>query len=170
MKLWRPHSLAGQMALLLGLALLVAQLANFALILNERQKLSLSRNQGPALTSLAAVAADYAHVAPDLRPALLADNSRRGARLSANAASAIDERDRDPDLEDRMRQALADAGAGPRAVVATSAVPAVGRPQPSDAQLLRIAIRQPDGSWLNARLRTPRRDPWLGARLGAATL
>ena len=32
-----PRSLVGQMVLLLGTALMVAQLINFALILNERQ-------------------------------------------------------------------------------------------------------------------------------------
>jgi len=172
MKLWRPRSLAGQMALLFGLALLIAQLANFALILNERQKLSLSQNQGPALTSLASVASDYAGVAPDLRPALLQDNSRRGARLSASAASRIGEEERDAELEGRVARALSDAGTAVTAdrIRATSRPEAGTRPQPRDTQTLRVEIRQPDGSWLTARLRTLRRDPWLGARLGGATL
>jgi signal transduction histidine kinase len=170
MKLWRPRSLAGQMALLLGLALLVAQLANFALILNERQKLSLSRNQGPALTTLATAAADYASADPIFRPALLADNSRGGIRLSAGKTSGVADGERDAELEDRVRQALVDGGAGTPHLLATSAPGTERNPSRRDAQILRIAIQQKDGSWLNARLYTPRRDPWLGARLGAATL
>ena len=172
MRIWRPRSLAGQMALLFGLALLIAQLANFALILNERQKLSLSQNQGPALTSLASVASDYAGVAPDLRPALLQDNSRRGTRLSASAASRIAEEERDAELEGRVVKALGDAGANIESdrIRATARPEPGARPQPRDIQTLRVEIRQPDGSWLAARLRTLRRDPWLGLRLGGATL
>jgi len=172
MRIWRPRSLAGQMALLFGLALLIAQLANFALILNERQKLSLSQNQGPALTSLASVAADYAQAPPEFRPALIEDNSRRGTRLATTAKSAIAERERDAELEGRVGKALADAGTGISAdrIRASSRPEAGARPQPPGTQTLRVEIRQADGSWLAARLRTLRRDPWLGARLGAATI
>jgi len=82
MKRFLPRSLAGQVALLLGLALLIAQLVNFALILNERQKLSLARNEGPAITRFAGVAADLAQAAPEFRAAIIEDNSHRGARFS----------------------------------------------------------------------------------------
>jgi signal transduction histidine kinase len=37
-------------------------------------------------------------------------------------------------------------------------------------QFLMLSVRQPDGRWLNGRIVTPRRDPWLVGRLGAATL
>ena len=63
-----PRSLGGQMALLIGIALLVAQLANFALILNERQKLSLAQNQEPAITRFVGVAADVARRRPNSTP------------------------------------------------------------------------------------------------------
>jgi len=170
MKLWRPRSLAGQMALLLGLALLVAQSVNFALILNERQKFSLSRNEGPALANLASAAADYAQADPTFRPALLSDESRRGIRLTAGPASNVADGERDAELEARVRQALADGGVASTDVRATSALAKDARPIPRDTQILRIAIRQADKSWLNARIRTLRRDPLLGARLGVATL
>src|SRR3569833_2082825 len=55
---WVPRSLIGQKALLSGAALLIAQLANYARILNERQKLSLAQNQGPAITRYVSVASD----------------------------------------------------------------------------------------------------------------
>ena len=48
-----PRSLVGRMAVLLGVALAIAQLANFGLILNERQKLSLAQDDGPAVTRFA---------------------------------------------------------------------------------------------------------------------
>ena len=48
-----PKSLLGQMLLLMGAALLVAQLVNFAFILNEQQNLSLAMNEGPAITRFA---------------------------------------------------------------------------------------------------------------------
>ena len=55
-----PKSLLGQMLLLIGAALLVAQAVNLAFILNEQQKLSLARSDGPAVgrfTQAAAIVA-----------------------------------------------------------------------------------------------------------------
>jgi len=166
MRLPRPRSLAGQMALLLGLALLVAQLANFALILNERQKLSLAQNQGPALTRFAGVAADVVQAEPAFRAALLRDDSHRGARFALAAGSGIAEADRDAAIEAQLTAALANQGVKAKAVRAASGG---GSPHmPPDAQLLRLAA-QTDAGWLTARMVTPRRDPWLAARLGLST-
>jgi signal transduction histidine kinase len=177
MRRFLPTSLAGQMALLLGLALLVAQLANFALILNERQKLGLAQNEGPAIITLATVADDYGDAAPIFRQAVIDDRSRRGARFARAAVSGISDSERDPGLEAEVAAALAKAGASAKSVRAArgpgrEASPRTRRPRevPADIQLLRIAVEQPDGSWLTARMATPKRDPWLGVRLGAATL
>ncbi|SFS12512.1 sensor histidine kinase [Sphingomonas jatrophae] len=176
MKRLLPRSLGGQMALLLGLALFVAQLINFALILNERQKLTLAQNQGPAITRFAGVAADLARASPDFHAAIVADASHRGARFDRAADSGIAPAERDAALETAVRRALAEAGVSPRTIQAT-ALPARrsaerGRTPPPrrDMQVLRIAIYGVDGGWLTARLITPRRDPWLGARLAVATL
>ena len=49
MKRMLPRSLLGQMLLLMGAALLVAQLVNLAALLNEQQKLSLAQNEAPAI-------------------------------------------------------------------------------------------------------------------------
>ena len=106
MKRFLPTSLAGQMALLLGLALLVAQLANFALILNERQKLGLARSEGPAITTFATVADDYGDAAKIFRTAVIEDQSRRGARFAAAATSGIDDAERDAALEAQLGSAL----------------------------------------------------------------
>jgi hypothetical protein len=63
--------LLGQMLLLIGAALLVAQAVNFAFILGEQQKLSLARNEGPAIGRFTQVAAVVAATAPEGRPLLL---------------------------------------------------------------------------------------------------
>src|SRR4051794_32873494 len=128
MKRVLPRSLGGQMALLLGLALFVAQLANFGLILNERQKLTLAQNQGPAITRFADVAADIAQAAPEFRAAVIADASHRGARFARARDSGITTADRDPRLEQQVSRALTEAGLRPPAVRATSVpAPPVGR-------------------------------------------
>src|SRR4051812_6001108 len=99
------------MTLLLGVALMVAQLINFALILNERQKLSLAQNQGPAITRFVSTAADVALAAPEFRAALIEDSSRRGARFSLDAKSRVlPTAHRDGRVESRLRDALAEAG------------------------------------------------------------
>ena len=82
-----PRSLVGQMALLLGVALLVAQLVNFALILNERQKLSLAQNQGPAITRFVSTAADVAQAAPEFG-AGCSRTAHSAARASRSAAES----------------------------------------------------------------------------------
>ncbi|WP_420139667.1 sensor histidine kinase [Sphingomonas sp.] len=165
------------MALLLGFALLVAQLANFALILNERQKLSLARTEGPAIATFAAVADDYGDAAPIFRKAVIEDQSRRGARFAAAATSGIADKDRDAALESQLRTALIKAGAPAQAIRAARGGDAqislrTGRRRdfPPDLQLLRFATRQQDGSWLTARIATAKRDPLLAVRLGAATV
>jgi hypothetical protein len=98
MRRFLPRSLAGQMALLIGVALLVAQLANFALILNEREKLSLARNQAPALAAFGRTAADLAAAAPEFAEAVVHDNSRRGAHFALSPISGVGDRERDPAL------------------------------------------------------------------------
>lgn len=168
-KLW-PRSLAGQMALLIGLALFVAQLGNFALILNEREKLSLVQNQGPAITRFAGTAADLAQAAPEFRQAVIDDASHRGARFALRPASNISESARDRAIEAQLAKALADAGVAQRAVRATIAdVPARGDGRPP-SRMLTLAMERADGSWLVGRLWVPGRDFVLPIRLGAATL
>ena len=166
-----PRSLAGQMALLIGAALLVAQLANFALILNERQKLSFARSEGPVIAGFARTAADLAEAAPEFASAVIEDNSRRGARFALEPSSGITAAERDPALEAHMRELLASAGAPPSEVhAARGPGRADQRRWTRDAEVLRLAAGQPDGRWLTGRLIVPRRDPLLALRLGAATL
>jgi signal transduction histidine kinase len=177
-KRFLPKSLIAQMAVLIGLALLVAQLANFALILNEREKLSLAQNQGPAITRFVSVAADFADAPAEFKEAVLQDSSRRGARFALEREAAVHPAaERDTRVEARLREALDEAGvqAGQiRAVSLTQARPPRSdgrgrREGRSEAHTLVLSV-QVDALWLNARLPTPRGDPWLTGRLGAATL
>jgi signal transduction histidine kinase len=179
-----PRSLGGQMAVLIGLALLVAQLANFALILNEREKLSLAQNQTPAVTRFASVAADLKQAAPDFRPAVIADASHRGARFSLEKASGIAEGERDADLEARLRAGLEDVGLSVKDVRATVSTTADrgsdnsrdsrdrddrGRSPGRGGQAVRLAYQGDVPGWLTGRVFTPRPDPTLPFRLAAAT-
>jgi len=183
MKRLLPRRLAGQMALLLGLALLVAQLVNFALILNERQKLSLARNEGPSITRFAGVAADLFPAPPEFHAPILSDNSHRGARFTMAANSGIADTERDADIEAELAEALSDARFAPLAVRAAKGAGAKGMPDnwtkgrpgaanrmPADMEILRLAVQGPDHQWLTAYMRTPPREPWLSTRLVVATL
>lgn len=161
------------MAVLIGVALMVAQLVNFALILNERQKLSLAQNQGPAITRFVSTAADVSQAAVDYRSLVAKDSSRRGARYAIAAESNVPATvSRDPQVAGQLRDRLAEND-----VRATDVRAAFGREQrrirnapAQPVRVLLLSMRQPDGSWLNASLTTPPDDRFLSARLGAATL
>jgi signal transduction histidine kinase len=163
----------GRMVLLLGLALAVAQLANLGLILNERQKLSLAQNDGPAITRFASAAADIAEADPAFRQALVVDLSHRGARFALKADSGIKEASRNAPVEARLTENLRSLGGGEKTVRATAAHslgPDARRPGQPERYALTLATRLPDGQWLVGSLPTPRRDPWFAGRLAAATL
>lgn len=175
-----PRSLLGQMLLLMGAALLVAQLANFAIMLNEQQKLSLAQNEGPAISRFVQAAAQ-AGAAPDAA----APRAGRGARFSLGQTNAIDTLGlaREPELERRLATALGEAGVAARQVRAAVSVD-LGRFRSGDRddprtergpgrggrQVLLLAAQLPGGTWLNGRLVAPRGDPWLVYRLIGATL
>ncbi len=171
MKLPRPRSLAGQMAVLIGAALLAAQLVNFGLILNERQRLSLAQTDGPAIERFANIVADVQEAQPEFRPAVIQDSSHRGARISLEAESGVGDASRQTDLEAQLSRALLNAGVTARAVRAADEAPPVpsrNAPAPT-VDHVRLAAQTPDGRWLVGRMSVPRRDPWLLARLIGAT-
>ena len=172
MRVPRPRSLAGQMAVLIGAALLIAQLVNFALVLNERQRLSLAQTEGPAIERFANIAADVQEAQPDFQAAVMQDSSHRGARIWLQAASGVQDTARRPDLESQLGHALADAGVRARRVrAADEPAPAtVARNAPAPTtDYIRLAAQRADGQWLVGRIGVPRRDPWLLVRLIGAT-
>ncbi|HEY4544845.1 MAG TPA: ATP-binding protein [Pedomonas sp.] len=169
-----PRSLAGQMALLIGGALLIAQVCNFGLLLNERQRLSLARNEGPGISRFVATAADYAQAPDEFKPLVLTDASRRGSRFSLDplAAVARDAERRTP-TEERLANELAAAELPVRDVRAQ--IEWIGRGEPGEGPMRRIeamflSVQLENGQWLNARVLLPPRDPLLTARLVLATI
>jgi signal transduction histidine kinase len=107
-----PRNLAGQMVLLIGVALLVAQLANLALLLNEREKANLAQAEGPAVARFVQVAGDHILEGRPL-------SRGRFGRFNVVEKSSVPEEARRPGLETRVRNALADTGVTVRAVRAT---------------------------------------------------
>jgi signal transduction histidine kinase len=163
----------GQVAILIGTALLFAQLINLALILNERQKLSLAENQGPAITRFTSAVADLDQAAPEFRSAVLLDRSRRGLRLSVGATSNVaDGARREESVERRLTSSLADAGlrrGDLRASFVTAVFPRRDGSQATSRALL-LSVQRADGNWVNGRVMTPPPDPFLPLRLGGATI
>ncbi len=99
-----PRSLAGQMALLIALALFVAQAINFALILRDRTEFRLSQATRPVATRIADALDREAHGG---RP-LTADRGRV-RRLAADPIPRIGYQ-RHPEVAAELRRQLADQG------------------------------------------------------------
>lgn len=177
MRRWLPSSLLGQMLLLIGAALLVAQAVNLAFILGEQQKLSLARNEGPAIGRFTQAAAVVSSTLPEGRASLLgAHRAGPGADYRLVDRSAIDRHGlkRDSEIEERLAAALREAGVTVRAVRSAT----LAGPEPSGHhppghlrhhRTVLLAAQLDDGSWLDARLHAPGPDPWLIHRLLLAT-
>ena len=148
------------MVLLLGIALAVAQLANFGLILNERQKLSLAQNDGPAITRFAGAVADVLEADPVFREALVADLSHRGARYRLSTDSGIAEAERSDRVESRLAENLRTLGhdaVDVRAADARQTSAKGGSSRQAGRLVLEFAAKLPNGQWLTGFLPTPRR-------------
>lgn len=183
MRRFLPRSLAGQMALLIGGALLIAQICNFGLLLNERQRLSLARNEGPGLSRFVNTAADYAQADGGQKPRVLRDASRRGARYSIDPRPTVAaDAERRPSTEERLRSELAAAELPVRDVRARIAwigwgdrADRASRDERSPAparrlEMMFLSVQLENGQWLNARVMLPPRDPLLTARLVLSTV
>lgn len=173
-----PSSLLGQMLLLIGAALLVAQAVNFAFLLNEQQKLSLARNEGPAIGRFTQAAALIAATAPEGRALLLsAHRAGPAAAYRLVPQSAIDREriERNAEIEERLAASLREArvpvravrGASPLGVGSLHGPPGHGHHEAR--RILLLAAQLDDGSWLDARFDAPRADRWLIHRLVLAT-
>lgn len=173
-----PSSLLGQMLLLIGAALLVAQAVNFAFLLNEQQKLSLARNEGPAIGRFTQAAAVIAATPPAGRALLLSAHPTGHSaayRLVPQSAVDRDRIERKADVEDRLAVALREARVPVRAVRAASPMGVVrmdgpkGHGHHAARRMLLLAAQLDDGTWLDARFDAPRADRWLIHRLVLAT-
>jgi signal transduction histidine kinase len=173
-----PSSLLGQMLLLIGAALLVAQAVNFAFILNEQQKLSLARSEGPAIGRFTQAAALIAGTAPENRSLLLAAHRAGPAvayRLVPRSAIESERIERNPDIEERLQASLREARVPVRAVRGASPMGVASLHGPAGhghheaRRILLLAAQLDNGSWLDARFDAPRADRWLIHRLLVAT-
>jgi signal transduction histidine kinase len=188
-KRFLPKSLIGQLALVMALALLVAQAINFTLVFSERQRATRAQIEGPAIARMVNVAQRVVAVAVPERAALLAERGRGRGRYSVDAAPIVPDAESDERIATRLRDQAADVGLQVRAVralISDEAPPPRGRPggdslegdpdrgRPDDRaqlfQTLRLSIQFQDGSWLNGRMGTPRPNPWIWVRLAASTL
>ena len=178
-----PRSLLGQMLLLMGAALLVAQLVNFGALLNEQQKLSLAQNEGPAIFRFAQVAATVAAAPPDQRAAALADLPAGPGMLYRLGRTSVVDRGglgRQPEVERRLEGALHEAGLPLRPVRGAVRMeqspipPPPGRPPPlipahARLKVVFLSVDLGQGQWLNGRIPAPHFDHFLAHRLLVAT-
>jgi signal transduction histidine kinase len=173
-KLSLPRSLVGQMALLIGSALLLAQLANFLYLLVERQQFNRAEIDTPAITRFTSTAADFDQAAPEFRSLVLNDASRRGSHYDLGQTSAIGTQFvRRSDTEQRLQQSLATAGVEVSQVRAAIDL----RPDPRHSQIggrrssqMLLSAQLKNGSWINARLAVPRQPPLITPEIAVGTL
>ena len=173
MTLW-PRSLAGQMALLVALALFVAQAINFGLLLRERRAFLIEQVTGPAITrvidAIERTAQGRGPVATRGRIRRLPDNPVTPAMQA------------EPGIVDALRDGLHDSGAAVGRVVA-GVRPMDPRDPPFRGLRGRraerfarvtdeivIAVEQPGRGWLVLRSPWPRGDLYLIWRLIGQTL
>jgi signal transduction histidine kinase len=171
-RLW-PKNMAGQIALLVGLALLVAQAINFALLVRARDRQELIQVAAPAIARLADAIERDAAGTPMVRergPWL----SRRGVFVENTSRITADMPVRD-DVVERARVALHDLRVPVLRIQAAQAdgeavhLPASGRvaqvrdtmdPGRRNARpFLIVAAEVEPGRWINLVTRLPSRDP-----------
>ncbi len=149
-----PRSLAGQMALLIALALFVAQAINFGLILRDRTEFRLAQATRPVATRIADALEREAHAGRSLTA-----NRGRVRRLAANPIPPIGY-ERHPEVAAELRRQLADQGVTV-GQIDTGLQPATpegdadrddrrraGRRGDRDGAALLIALEQPGRGWL----------------------
>ncbi len=174
MKRFLPRSLVGQMAVLIGIALLLAQLASFVFVLAERQQFNRAEIDTPAVTRFTSTAENFVQAAPEFKTLVLSDASRRGSHYELGAQTSVsDSMHRRDDTEDRLKQALNSSGVRTRNVRA--AIDPHPPEQRSDgrrrsSQSMLFSIQLSDGRWLNARLGVPGQPPLVTPELALATL
>lgn len=155
-----PKSLAGQMLLLVAVALLAAQAINFALLLGEARG-----RRGNFIEGLA-----IAHTLGTLErvqsglPVAGGPNRGPGRLKVSLGAAASHDGPRNVALENRIEQALQAAGYQIRAIETSTISVATGPDQ------LLVAVWLADGRWVNLMMDLPPGDAGLILRLGGQTL
>jgi len=161
-----PKSLTGQIALLVAVALFVAQAINFGLMLSARRDARFEQTVGPAVTRLVDASERLAGPpAPQPPP----EAPRRGppdfdfrTRVRIQATNpAPNAQNRRPDIEDAIRRGMTEGGVAVRDVIAVVRPIDENTPMPrkmSPERIrrlrwlgaeLRVAVQIPDGRWLS---------------------
>jgi signal transduction histidine kinase len=183
-----PRSLPGQIALLVAVALFVAQAINFALLLNERSGARFAQVIGPSVTRIV----DTVERLDNPGSAPLAQRRRSNnlpygldnrTRVQLHPGNPIDPKfERRRDIEEGLRRGLQEAGVEFRQVVAAIRPigpnqPLLRRMPPSRAERMRrfgaemiIAVEQPGRGWLYTSTGWPRTERILIWQLLAQTL
>lgn len=184
MKRFLPKSLTGQLALVMALALLVAQAINFGIAFGERTRAVRTQIEGPAVARFVGLAQRAAPMPAAQRPSLIDERGRRRGRYSFDAEPIVPAQGTDERITTRIREQANDVGLqirDARAMVSDDPPPPPRfrtneprDPGPPDrermSQTLRLALQFQDGTWLNGRMFTPRPDPWIWLKLAASTL
>ena len=171
-----PKSLIGQIALVMALALLVAQAINFLVVFNERQRATRAQIEAPAIVRFVGFAQRIQTMPAGLREQVLANVSRRN-RFSLDRASTVSAESNDARLSERLRESAETNGLSIRdARAAVNDEVGLRRGWRENEQrgrrfrALVLSVQLQDGSWFNGRLAVPRPDPWIALRLAASTL
>lgn len=165
-----PRSLAGQMALLVALALFVAQTINLGLILRERTALRLEQGAAPVATRL------VDGLEREAAGRSLSADRGRVRRMGINPIPA--DHERRPEIAGELRAKLAavglvtgriDAAIRPTPTGRRERLRARNRPEPPPTELI-VAVEQPGRGWLVIRGPWPQNDPFIVWRLIGQTL
>ena len=166
-----PRSLAGQMVLLIAIALFVAQAINFSMLLHERTHARLEQIAGPVA---ARVLDAVERTAQGRGP--VADRGRI-RRLGANPVTARETPP--PDIDDRLRAGLVEGGFKP-GTIASAVRPIDPKDAPPWQQRIErrahihselvVAVEQPGMGWLVQHVPWPENDWYLFWRLIGQTL
>jgi signal transduction histidine kinase len=168
LKRFLPSSLIGQIALVMALALLIAQAINFGIVFSERQRATRAQIETPAMARFTGFAQRVVALPPAQQGPLLANVSRR-SRFSIDPQSNVRAELSNARLTTRLRESAELNGLeirDARAAAGEAAPSRRGRPM----QALLLSVQLADGRWFNGRLHMPRPDPLLGARLAISTL
>jgi signal transduction histidine kinase len=180
-----PKSLIGQIALVMAAALLVAQAINFGLVFNERQRATHTQIEAPPIGRFVLMLQRLAPLSPAARADLIAERGRRG-RFAIAGESSVPAAASEARIVGRLRDQAEESGVALREVRAAVRdqveLPRRLRDRLSPGELdraqerirhmqtLHLSAQLPDGTWVNARLVTPRPNPWLAVRLAGSTL
>jgi signal transduction histidine kinase len=152
-----PATLAGRTALVLLVSLAIVQVAGLTIHALDRIGLQVQADQRAALVRALVLYRNVVLSAPDQRQRLVADYGQEGG-MRARLLSDLPERDMRP-LPQPMQRLL-------RADVQLVPIPATMRPRPlmllgGEAYgRLHIAMRMPDGEWLDVMVPLPAPSPW----------